>query len=286
MGFDIYCCICGNSCKGADFNYLKGLFNAYKVNISDKELKKIESNLKWINNKITLYANNQNKLCKNNNCHVENHLPFRDPSSDEYGILLHYDCWKFIKIIYNIELQYKNLPVNYKDENNKYIQDNTQPLLMNVNYGDIKKYWGQDMDFYNMYLDNNLYMLQSPLYTGKNVTRIKKIIKQIKLKKELRPSPSISATFYKNNIIKIGNNNKFWIIKNNKWNEIKEDVIKKIFNIKPLSSWNFHYLSQIGEFSTIPLFINNLKNNKLELIGTTNAIKLFENSPKNNKFFL
>jgi hypothetical protein len=142
------------------------------------------------------------------------------------------------------------------------------------------------MDFYNMYLDNNLYMLQSPLYTGKNVTRIKKIIKQIKLKKELRPSPSISATFYKNNIIKMGNNNKFWIIKNNKWNEIKEDVIKKIFNIKPLSSWNFHYLSQIGEFSTIPLFINNLKNNKLELIGTTNAIKLFENSPKNNKFFL
>jgi hypothetical protein len=223
---------------------------------------------------------------------VENHLPFI-ADQIEYGILLHYDCWKFVKINYGIELQYKHLPINYKI----FKSGSGTPPLMKINYGEIKKYWGQDMDFEKMYKDNNMYMIQNPLIPSntKNISRIKKIISQFKLKKEQRPSPSISATFYKNNIIKIGNNNKFWIIKNNKWNEIKEDVIKKSFNIKSnkLSYFGQGNIPQIGEYNTVPLFINKIKNyfNKkkpdiLEIIGTDKTIEEFKNNILYNKHFV
>lgn len=288
MSWDIYCCICGFSCIGANFDYLKEEFKNFNIDISDKDIKNIVHDIKWVNKKITLYANNKIKVWKNNEYDISNHLPFVD--DNEYGILLHYDCWKFIKINYGIKLEYKNLPVNYIDINKVKNKSTNQTILMNINYGEITKYWQQFMAFERIYIDNNLYMIQSPLVTNntKNINRIKKIVNQLKLKKELRPSPSISASFYKNNIIKIGNNNKFWIIKNKKWYEIKEDVIKKQFNINPKNIWKFmypskylsNYLPLIGEYNIIPLFINNIKNNKLELIGTQNTISEFENNKK------
>jgi hypothetical protein len=105
---------------------------------------------------------------------------------------------------------------------------------MKIDYGEIKKYWNQYMQYDKMYIDKNIYMLDSPLLTTniENIKRIKKIVNQMKLKKELRPSPPVSATFYKNNDIKLGDNNKFWIIKNYKWMEIKEDICKRKFDLK------------------------------------------------------
>jgi hypothetical protein len=285
MGWDVFCGICGLSCKGCGYEYLEDILNT-----SDNELKKISKDCNWLNKKIILNSNNKIKKFKYEE--VENHLPFI-ADQIEYGILLHYDCWKFVKINYGIELQYKHLPINYKI----FKSGSGTPPLMKINYGEIKKYWGQDMDFEKMYKDNNMYMIQNPLIPSntKNISRIKKIISQFKLKKEQRPSPSISATFYKNNIIKIGNNNKFWIIKNNKWNEIKEDVIKKSFNIKSnkLSYFGQGNIPQIGEYNTVPLFINKIKNyfNKkkpdiLEIIGTDKTIEEFKNNILYNKHFV
>ena len=33
MAQDVYCCICGNSCKGCDFDYLHDEFEFNKINI-------------------------------------------------------------------------------------------------------------------------------------------------------------------------------------------------------------------------------------------------------------
>jgi hypothetical protein len=135
-------------------------------------------------------------------------------------------------------------------------------------------------------------MLDSPLNSSnkKNIIRIKKIISQLKLKKDLRPSPSVSATFYKNGDIKIGNNNKFWFVKNNKWYELKEDVIKKkiIFDYDN-KLYKLNVLPQIGEYYNIPLFVKQCKNitkknTMIEFIGTIKTITDLET--KYNKYII
>lgn len=273
MGYDVYCCICGNSCKSVDLEYLEYIF---EDNL--KEKKEIIKKTKWCTKSFTLLSNN--KIRKNtsmNSC--EDNLPSKEDYF--YGIFIHTDCWKFIKINYGIELTYAHLPVNYIDINRKI--PNAPPII-GVNYGEIKKYWSQDMNIESMYKDKLLYMLDSPLITSnkKNISRIKKIISQFKLKKELRPSPPISATFYKNNTIKIGNNNKFWIIKNGKWNEIKENIVikKEIYIYKNKLLQKNENIPRIGEYNNIPLFINKIKPNRkdilIEFIGTIETIETIE----------
>jgi hypothetical protein len=282
--WDVFCCVCGNSCKGANVNYLNEEFEVMSGEEITKEttteIKNIVKKLKWCNKFITLFSNNKNNKYNNYQVSCEDHLPFKD--DDDYGIFMHYDCWKFVKITYGVELHYNNLPVNYIDISKKALLG--APPLMNIDYGEIKKYWSQDMEFYKMSTDKNTYMLESPLVTSntKNINRIKKIVSQFKLKKELRPSPPISATFYKNNTIKLGNNNKFWIIKNNKWNQIKEDVIKKKinFDIKNKLLYKIMDTPRIGEYNSIPLFISNIKETKkektIEIIGVEESINNFE----------
>lgn len=133
-----------------------------------------------------------------------------------------------------------------------------------------------------MFLDNNIWMAYSPLVNNsKNNIRIKKIIKQLNLKKIDRPSPSISATFFRNGNIKIGNNNKFWIIVNRKWKEIKEEIIQKKYNNVKINNnivSNINNIPQIGSYNNKMIFIKNYnynnKNKKLniEFIGNSSEI--------------
>ena len=285
MGWDTYCCVCGNSCKVVDIEYLTELFkehNEYSKNlitINDMEIKDIVKKLKWTKKAFSLQPTN---IIYNstNKVECEDYLPFKDLTyfnSDLLnGVFIHQDCWTFVRNNYNIELKYKDLPIR--------LDTNKSPPLYNIDYGEIKKYLSQDFSYIKLYLDNNIYMLDSPLIKSntKNITRIKKIIQQFNIKTEQRPSPSISATFYKNNEIKLGNDNFFWIIKNGKWNKIKEEVFKKtiIFdkktNIKKSSLVN--KIPAIGEYHKEPLFVLNFKrNNKGELqivfIGTEKYIE-------------
>jgi len=270
MGWDVYCCICGNSCKGCDFDYLKDEFDSINIDYDDKLIKDIVRNTKWMNKGITLLANN--KIKKNIEC--EDNLPFDD--ADFSGIFVHFNCLKFVKINYNIELKFNNLPVRYKNINFK---NNGIPPVANIDYGIIQKYWDQDFKFNKIYSDNNLYMLNNPLIDSKNANRIKKIISQFKLKKELRPSPQISATFYNNNEIKIGSNNNFWIVKNKKWSEINEKIIKKIIilNNNDKIFYKLKELPRIGEYNINPVFLTKIeyKKNKrqIEIIGTQKYIE-------------
>ena len=95
-------------------------------------------------------------------------------------------------------------------------------------------------------------MCISPLILDKNAKRIDNIIKQLKIKPN-RKGPTLSASFYKSGIIKIGNNNKFWIIKNGKWNEISGEII-----INKIELDKKHYLiPQLGETNNKPIFIKN-----------------------------
>jgi len=272
MGYyEEFCFICGNQLSGSDTDFLHSLFN--KTNIDNKLLNNLSKKIKWMKKTKLLLANNKIKSLG----YDEIYDLYNNESLSNYGIFIHSDCYKFIKITYGLNLQYKHIaPIKI----NK-IPSGIPPI--NIDYGEIKKYWWQDFQYQNICNDNNTYMLDSPLVESnkQNITRIKKIVSQLKLKKELRPSPSISASFYKQNDIKIGNNNKFWIINHGKWIEIKDKIIKKNYIIEINKSYKIK-IPKIGEHNIISLFLYNYekygKNKcKFTLLGTETGINNFEN---------
>ena len=293
--YDIFCCICGNTCKSLSNEILLDLF--IDIDINKNEINNIVKNTKWLNNCTLLLKNNKvihnckeimcnigfkstktNKYYESiyyyyNKIYLEQYASKNINYIDNIGIFVHTDCWKFIKKNYNIKLEYKNLPI--------YLSKKNINSFLPIDYKDITKYWQQDFNYVKMYLDNNMYMIQSPLKEDniKNINRIKKIINQIKLKQN-RKGPSVSATFYNKDDIKLGNNNKFWKISNGKWAEINEDVINKkiiILNNNKFIKY-INNIPQSGEINNKPIFIKNYDyNNKtksliIDFIGIENTI--------------
>jgi len=274
--WDIFCFICGNNCNNIENQRFLEQNNEFAKKYPD-----INKKLNWKNKCTLLLVNNEvvhdcvEQSCnvdflniKTNKTYTANHYEFFSYfGGEEVGVFLHTDCWKYIKNTYGIELSYKDLPtfnINSSDE----------PL--DIKYGEIKRYWGQYFDYQQMFLDKKIYMALSPLESdnSKNITRIKKIISQLKLKKEARKGPSVSATFYPNKVIKLGNNNLFWEKKNGKWVELSETPIKKLYEFTsvPKKTIKINDIPQIGEHNTKPLFVNNfyIKNKKyyIEFIGS------------------
>jgi len=292
MGWETYCCICGNSCVSL-CTVIKNDDNFEEL-IKDKTIiiKDLVKKSKWVEKATMLLQNN--KVV--HGCEEVSYAGvFEDKNSKKYieilsflrtsnggfdglldyidsGIFIHTNCWKYIKIKYNKELKYSDIPVEFKNKT----------LIPQINYGSIIKYQHQDIDYLKIINDKNMYMLSDPLKTDKmNDIRLKKIINQFKLKTELRPSPSMSATFNKTGDIRIGNNGKFWIIKNNKWVEIKDKIIKKSIivndnnkNKSILSKINM--IPQLGEKNTKLIFINNFVHKKdtieIQFIGNEENI--------------
>jgi hypothetical protein len=64
MDRDTYCCICGNSCKDCDLDYLEELFECSEYikenNIDIKDLKIINKKQNWIKKSMMLMSNNIN----------------------------------------------------------------------------------------------------------------------------------------------------------------------------------------------------------------------------------
>ena len=121
-----------------------------------------------------------------------------------------------------------------------------------------------------MFLDGKIDYAESPLTNKINATRIKKVISQLKLKNDIRPSPSISATFYNLNTIRVGTDGNFWKVNNGKWQKINENVIvKKIMFDKKFKDIDYSKLSQIGEPSKIPIFIVSFDKKSITIMLTS-----------------
>ena len=293
--WDIYCCICGNSYVDINFNGNYEEQFMKDKNISIKEFKDLVKKSKWIKKATMLLQNNKvvhgceevgcNGVFKDKNEKIYeanwtslNGLPEQGIFTfDNIGIFIHTNCWKYVKIKYKKELKYSDIPHEFKNKT----------FTPQIDYNSITKYQQQEMDYYKMYTDKNIYMITDPLKTDKmNNIRLKKIIKQFKFKTELRPSPSMSATFNKTGDIRIGNNGKFWIIKNNKWVEIKDKIIKKSIiinnnnkNKSILSKINM--IPQLGEKNTKLIFINNFVHKKdtieIQFIGNEENVNKISN---------
>ena len=210
------------------------------------------------------------------------------------GSFLHTDCWKFIEKEYEIKLKYSMIPfmLNIKKKKVNYYHP---VLLDHINYGTVEKYWGQNFNFEKLIQDQNQYMYLSPLIDNKNAQRIKKIISQIKLKKEDRKGPQISSTWYSDSSYRMGNDDMIWYTKNNKWNQlkIKLNIIKILLSYKDTKNKNvkklytiLNKIRQIGQDSKDPIFLNNLlqyydRNKKLNYI----SVQIISSSELSNKVF-
>jgi hypothetical protein len=287
--WDVFCCICGNSCYQLD-NYNEDEF----LNVmSSKEYKELIKKSKWLKNATMLLQNNKViNGCREVGCNIEfeakdgkMYTAVEDSinglgESDNIGIFIHTNCWKYVKIKYKVELKYSDIPLAVINRRYK----------VPIKYGDITKYQSQIMDYVKMFQDNNIYMMIDPLKNDKmNNIRLKKIINQLKLKSTLRPSPSMSATFNKTGDIRMGNNGKFWIIKNNKWFEIKDSIVKKtaIMDYRKTKSNIIKEISgipQIGEKNTKLIFINNFVLKKgmyeIQFIGNEETVNKLINKMK------
>ena len=307
--WDVFCFICGNPLNASytletSYNYINENYNSDKINSSyssttKKLIKKIKSSKtiiddihelnktgKWMEKCTMLLVNNQvihnlrEVSCNINFCNKEictTHIGFWTginecsyKSLSNCGIIIHTDCWKFIKKNYNIKLNFNMLPkLDFYDYYKNF----------NINYGDIEKYWKQEFNFCQLLLDKKKYLCSSPLKNDKNIRQIKKNINYFKFKYDpKRKSPLVSATFYNDGDIKIGKNNFFWIKKNKKWTQINEEpiYIKININTKKINKKQSTFLDTlpfIGQYNNNPIFIisSTRSNNnifKLELILT------------------
>ena len=279
--WDVFCVICGNTCHGAlecgdesDDEYCK----------IPKEFK---SKLKWLNKCTFLTLNNKiihgvretacnidfekgNSKFQQIGKYYSDTLDVFTGGTDNCGVFLHTDCWKFIKKHYDINLKYGDLPVDRIG----LAKIKSYYKVVDINYGPIEKYWSQDFMFDKAYNDKNAFMCESPLKNDKNATRIKRIINLLKIRSDPdRKSPLVSASFYKSKTIKIGNDGNFWIINGNKWLKMLGKIIKKQITIDTKDKKQIKVLNslmQIGEINTKPIFIEsfnlNRKQNLLNLV--------------------
>lgn len=279
MGWDIFCLLCGNSCHAPsidninDTDYTDDTDDTNNIDYTD-----LLKNTKWLNKCTFLLANNKilhgaveiayNSEFNHNGKsyeHISKYGGKYDIANleyDNYGVFVHTDCWKFVKKEYNINLKYGDLFIEKNNLKDYY-------KVINIDYDKIEKYWGQDFKFNEIINDNNEYLCMSPLKNVDNAKRIKKIINKLKLRADdSRKSPSISASFYKQNTIKLGNDNNFWKIVKGKWIKMQGSILKKImvFDKKDKKQMKMlESLCQIGEHSGEPIFVESfesLRSNK------------------------
>ena len=159
-------------------------------------------------------------------------------------IVIHTDCWKYCKKELGISLKYSDFPLHN-------ISPNVFFVINGINYKPISNYWDQYFEA-EEYLKKG-YSFDPP---AKNIFLskfIKNTILQLKIKKD-RIGPSISATFYKNNDLLIGNDNKIWKINKKKWVKVTDITEKKEFIKIPVTKKNQILLENICNYFSYSYF--------------------------------
>ena len=275
--FDVYCFVCGNNPYGLtddissyDAELMALIKNKtkhkrinYKATIDN--ISKLIVNTAWMNNCSMLLVNDDiihnlyetagNVRFENKDVVAEHIIPLYSRTNFAIfpcGVFIHTDCLNYVNHKFNIDLRYSHLPPMAKIHSKK---------IFDFNYGIIEKYYSQFFDFLEVAIDNKVYLCSSPLKRDKNITQIDKNISNLKLKRDPnRKGPMTSATFYKNKTIKVGRDGMFWIIKNGKWQQIKDKPIMMKINIdiNKISNREKKYIERIpyiGETNNNGIFI-------------------------------
>ena len=263
--YDLHCIICGNtywnSLNIPQMNWLTKCMILTVNNEIIKNVQEISCNMCFSSKTGKLYLAVPNKLF----------FSYLNNMYENKGIFNHDSCYKIACKITKSKLKYSDFPI-------RYVVDYPFDKFININYGAITKYWKQDVEYQQMINDGNEYMFANPLFNPKNMSRIKHIINQLKIRKG-RISPNSSASFYKTGDIKYGNDKNFWIIKNGKWIKHNENIIINTYKFKNNKSLKLNQLEkylntipQLGECNKELLFVyefvNNKETTKITFIGS------------------
>lgn len=248
------------------------IYKSYKTNPDQfiNSIKSMKKNTKWME-KCTFLAADGSVVhgCKEVGCNID----FQDLKSNrfiaqtynedfdtKYGVFVHTDCWKFIKQVHGLKLQYKHLPI-------KPIDRVERKVLKDVDYGFMEKYWDQDFNFLGMIADGNELMGLSPLKSELVAKYVNKIFGKLKIKlNPERIGPIVSASFYKPNTYRIGLNGSIWLVKGGRWVEV-HDTVEFSVKIKDIQKViKKIVLSQ--DVNTEPLFILKNDNNTINIISS------------------
>ncbi|MBA42427.1 MAG: hypothetical protein CMF62_00270 [Magnetococcales bacterium] len=269
--------------------------------------KKIYNKIKWLNNCLLLLPNGDKIKGDEISCNIEfetklgliEFTPNIKNTSlyPKKGLFIHEDCYKFIKKEFNLELKFNHFPYHL-------IEFET---FKGLNYGLIKKYHQQFLNYEEIFNDKNEWLLFSPLKDKKNANRIKKFISQFKITKSevkkriSRPSPFISASIMPDKTFALGNDKNIYVKKNGKWTKTESFIINlSLINLDNKFKYaRLIYKNEVA-FNTNKLFLfdiisingkkvnkgtsyNQIKKCKIEIIGSKDDIKLFV---KENKKYI
>jgi hypothetical protein len=159
-------------------------------------------------------------------------------------IVVHTDCWKFCKKELGVSLKYSDFPLHKISPNHFFSIDG-------VNYKPISNYWEQYFRI-DEYLKAG-YSLDSPAKNQALAKFIKNTISQLKIKKD-RMGPSISATYYKNNDLLIGNDGKIWKINSKKWVKAVDITSRKLSIKIPVTKKNQQLLENFYQYFNYAYF--------------------------------
>jgi hypothetical protein len=202
---------------------------------------------KWMH-KCTLLLNNNNVIhdTKEIACNID----FYDKKKKQgftsllyfpkSFIVVHTDCWKFCKKELGISLKYSDFPFHKISPSPNHFFS-----IDGVNYKPISNYWDQ---YFNIeeYLKAG-YSLELPRKFIKNT------ISQLNIKKD-RIGPSISATYYVNNDLLIGNDGKIWKINNKKWVKVMDVTSRKLSIKIAVTKKNQQLLEDVSEYFSYAYF--------------------------------
>ena len=219
--WDIYCPLCG--------------LTLHNLELNDNNIKLNKNDIKWLE-KCTILL--PNKSAKHNFVENECNICFNNTKDNKkiiisdkndhdknIGIVLHTDCWKYVKKVKNHKLIFDDF--NFKKILKSKVWKNY--LFKYFKYNVVKKYQHQFFDINLLYKrPNDLFILYSPLKNNenskKNAKRINANIKLLfKNKPKERNSPLQSATIFKRGTVMKGCNNNDYIVKLNK-NKVKRWV--------------------------------------------------------------
>lgn len=270
--FDIWCLLCGNPCHGmlkdADKVFMENIqeYKEYKGNTdymdpgyefyrkfkenSVKKIKEMIKKTKWMDKCTFLTSTNDvihgcvevscnNEFLKNSKSYYHTTEGIGYNGYMPSGVFVHDVCWKFIKNTYNIELKYSDLPI---------VEPSFDKAITHIGYGSIETYWDQEFNFLKVIMDRNEKLCENP------PANIKTIFKLLKIRKG-RSGPNVSASFYENGTIKIGEDKKLWIKKGNKWVKLSGKLVTE--NVKYTDKQLFG-IPFIGEYNMEPKFIQSI----------------------------
>lgn len=276
--YDVYCILCGNR-AGKYVGFLYDTYNDTENPSNATELNREFYKLSNWMKEVSLLLVNGDVIhdCKEIACNIVfesnkdkyfgaiyDNINYFDKKIDykNQGLPIHTECWKYLCNKYKKKITLQDFPA-------------TEAIMDKVKYGKISDYWMQDTNYRDM-IKENKYMICKPATNKKNDSRINKIISQFKIKSADRKSPSVSATFYKENNVKMGNDGNFWQIKKGKWVKNNDTIITYRYKKKKINSKinyaDLNKIPQIGIVGKQLLFVKEFSDKEIIFIGTNKTI--------------